>query len=507
MSWLPSRLPFFKGPARSQVPIVPTDEIVPVHLFDSTTALQSCILVWLFRFNERLDPDKLHDSLSRVFQREGWRKLGGRYRRRSNDGKLEIHIPKPFTAQRPPVHFTRETFNTRIDEHPLASKLPQATGKVATFQGPRAFNALAMGPGSPATYDDLIYDDKPQFSLHVTNFTDGTLVGLSHSHMTADLLGLTAVIEAWCQELAGESDKIKPFGGVEEDGMKGLYDPPTQEKHVLAGKELQGLGLGYWGLRAVWQAKSSRLTSRTLCIPNTTMEKLATQAKSQMTRQSSDTLPPDGRDAHFISDGDVLAALMCRLNAQSQSTMSRNIVTMMALDPRTRAPSAFRADVAYAGNSPTAVFFECSAQDAVDMSLGDLALRARQAIAAQATEEQMKAYAALSAESVRARNMNVMFGDRNMAFQLMSNWLKASLFEKIDFSPAIVEEASSAGAKNQHKRGHPVYYHSADPGDVEGPYIMHLVVVMGADHDGNIWMSCVLPENTWSSLVEFLDSL
>lgn len=82
MSWLLSRLPFLKGPTRQSVPVVATDEIVPVHLFDATTALRGCILVWMFRFDEILDPDKLHTSLSRLFQREGWQKLGGRYRRR-----------------------------------------------------------------------------------------------------------------------------------------------------------------------------------------------------------------------------------------------------------------------------------------------------------------------------------------------------------------------------------------------------------------------------------------
>ena len=67
---------------QSPAPVAPTDEIVPVHLFDGTTTLRGCILVWMFRFDEVLDPDKLHDSLSRVFQRDGWHRLGGRYKRR-----------------------------------------------------------------------------------------------------------------------------------------------------------------------------------------------------------------------------------------------------------------------------------------------------------------------------------------------------------------------------------------------------------------------------------------
>ncbi|KPM39272.1 hypothetical protein AK830_g7296 [Neonectria ditissima] len=501
MSWLLSRLPFFKGPALKLAPKVPTDEVVPVHLFDSTTALRGCILVWMLRFDEILDPEKLHTSLSRVFQREGWHKLGGRYRRREEDGELEIHIPRPFTTERPPVHFTKERFDFGLDKHPLASKLPRCNGKVETFLGPRAFNSLAMGQGSPLTFDDLIQGDKPQFSLHVNTFTDGTIVGLSHSHMTADLLGLTAVLEAWCLELAGRPDEVLPLGGIHEDGMKGLYNPPSQEKHVLAGHELTGWRLIYWGLWALWESKRAPLESHVLCIPKKTMEKLTTRARSEMTHK--------GEEPSFISQGDVLAALACRLNAQSQPLGSaRNIMTMMALDPRSRAPSAFQKGVAYAGNSPTAVFFECPANKAAEMPLGDLALLSRRAIATQATEEQMKAYASLSAEAVRKSNMNVLFGDKDMAFQLMSNWLKASLFDKIDFSPAIIKEAADgrAGDSGQ-RRGHPTYYHSADPGSVDGPYMMHLLVVMGADHDGNVWMSCVLPQKTWSRLVAELDAV
>ncbi|KAJ4006515.1 hypothetical protein NW766_010609 [Fusarium irregulare] len=497
MSWL-SRLPFLRRQSLNILPKVPTDEVVPVHLFDSISGLQRCILVWMFRFDEILDPEKLHSSLSRVFQRDGWHKLGGRYRRR-DDGKLEIHIPRPFTSERPPVHFTKEIFDMRFEDHLLASKLPRANGKVETFTGPRAFNSLAMGPGSPASFDDLIQGDRPQFSLHVNTFTNGTLVGLTHSHMTADLLGLTAVINAWCHELAGQPEKVAPFGGVQEDGMKGLYDPPTEVKHVLAGTELTGWKVAYWLAWAFYESKRAPLKSRILCIPKEKMDKLTIQARDSMTNSS------DG--SAFISQGDVLAALASRLNAQEQPVGSkRNIMTMMALDPRSRAPSAFQDGVAYAGNSPTAVFLQCPADEALKMSLGDLALLSRKSISEQATEEQMKAYSVLSAESVRKTNMNTMFGDKDMSFQLMSNWLKASLFDKIDFSPAIVKEASAEAGSGQ-KRGHPIYYHSADPGSVEGPYIMHLVVVMGADKDGNVWMSCVLPERTWSNLVEYLDTL
>lgn len=90
MSWLLSCLPFRKS-SRPLPAVVLTDEVVPVHLFDDTSALRSINMVWTFRFEEVLDPEKLNQSLSQLFQMEGWRKLGGRYRCRVRQCALHLH--------------------------------------------------------------------------------------------------------------------------------------------------------------------------------------------------------------------------------------------------------------------------------------------------------------------------------------------------------------------------------------------------------------------------------
>lgn len=134
-----------------------------------------------------------------------------------------------------------------LSEHPVASKLPRATGKPATYRGPRAFTSLALGPSAPRKFEDYIYSDTPLFSLHVKTFTDGTLVSVSHSHMIVDLHGFAAVVNGWSLILAGKPEMVPPFVGLREDGMKGLRDPPAKEKHLLSGKALTGWRLAYWG--------------------------------------------------------------------------------------------------------------------------------------------------------------------------------------------------------------------------------------------------------------------
>lgn len=78
MSFLAGMLGF--GATRPLPERVATDEVVPMHLFDDPAFLRGYTLMWTFKFDDVLDADMLGNSLSELFQAEGWRKLGGRLR-------------------------------------------------------------------------------------------------------------------------------------------------------------------------------------------------------------------------------------------------------------------------------------------------------------------------------------------------------------------------------------------------------------------------------------------
>lgn len=82
------------GRRREALPKVPTDEVVPMHLFDDYDNVK-CNMFWTFRFDDVLDPDMLGNSLSELFQMEGWRKLGGRLRLRVRI--YAKHAPKIYS--------------------------------------------------------------------------------------------------------------------------------------------------------------------------------------------------------------------------------------------------------------------------------------------------------------------------------------------------------------------------------------------------------------------------
>jgi hypothetical protein len=77
--------PFF-GAAKPP-PTIASDKIVRLNYFDDSPVWRSWILYSLFVFDEALDVDRLHSSLTEVIKSKGWEKLGARLRK---DVRLEL---------------------------------------------------------------------------------------------------------------------------------------------------------------------------------------------------------------------------------------------------------------------------------------------------------------------------------------------------------------------------------------------------------------------------------
>ncbi|KIL93918.1 hypothetical protein FAVG1_02480 [Fusarium avenaceum] len=494
-----SSFPPFKDKEEPHMPeTVKSDDVIPVHLFDDSAAARGIVLVWTFRFEDILNPQKLCDALSELFGMDGWRRLGGRFRMKP-DGGLEIHIPKKFTEERPAVLFTQENHDFLMSEHPLASKLPEPNGKISTYPGPKELCSLGLGSKTPRNMDGYVNSDAPQFCLHVHTFTDGTLVSITHSHVSTDLMGLASIFEAWSLILAGKSQNVVPMAGYRQDVFDDMLKSAPEEHHVFADRILDRGKFDEWSTHSLSASQQcSDIQSRTLCIPRHALDKMMQEARSHLTREETQNTMP------FISEGDVFTAIACQALAKYQGEGSQDeLLTIMAVDPRSRVKSVFSPDVAYVQNSPTNIFYFCRANEVVDMPTGKLALLVREAIQTQTTEEQLKITTALSVDSMKAMKMPVIFGGVDMTAQFMSNWTKGNLAEKLDFSSAIEREAAAETRKG--KRGHPVYYQASDPSHNTVSVISSVFVVVGKDYEGNTWFSNSLPAEMWSQLMEYLE--
>ncbi|CVK96765.1 uncharacterized protein FMAN_11094 [Fusarium mangiferae] len=475
------------APKRPQFPTVPTDEVLPMHPFDDTPFMRKCPMLWTIRFDEILDADILNEALSKLFEMDGWRRLGGRIRL-NDQGKAEVHIPKEYSAQRPAVHFTKATYDMPFADHPEASKLPTRSDGIAFFPNPADFQSVGIGPGAPTSFEDFCSTDAPQFSLHVATFQDGTLVSLTFMHMTTDLGGLSSVLEAWCSILAGKPEQIAKFSGYKDDVMAGLYRAETTEKSKTDGSLLSGWRLAVWALRAAYDGWMYPLESRMLRVPGKAINAIVAEARSEISLEKT----TDGSKP-FVSENDVILALFNRSVAQSMGR-GRAIVTLIAVNPRDRLKNIFLPDSVYVQNAPCGAFFYCPVRDAQDLPLGKVAMLSRQAVVEYLTEGQIKAAAKAAYVSMIEGGNPPIVGDTTSTMIMSSNWAKSGFLDKTDFGPAVV------GGRGAPAR--PNYYHMGKLTPIIFP--VSVGINMGRDGDGNLWLGGDLSAASWATLMQYL---
>ncbi|PHH93229.1 hypothetical protein CDD83_9499 [Cordyceps sp. RAO-2017] len=161
-------------------------DVYPVYKLDDNMLCRNLSVSYTMRFNDVLDPYLLLDSLTRLLEIGDWRKLGGRLVWKE-DGGLEIHVPKPFTADRPGVAFTHEDLGSvSIEQHHLGRQFPKPTDGPSTHPDGELFRSFAARRDLPSTVSGLAERRTPQLSLHITSFADATLVAVCWPHTLMD---------------------------------------------------------------------------------------------------------------------------------------------------------------------------------------------------------------------------------------------------------------------------------------------------------------------------------
>ncbi|CAG5155409.1 uncharacterized protein ALTATR162_LOCUS3648 [Alternaria atra] len=410
------------------------DDVYPVHVLDDTKTFRSILITWTLCFNDVLDADKLESSLAKLLETGDWRKLGGRLRLKA-DGALEIHVPRAFTSSRPAFSYTHNTIAAPISANELAGKLPKSpNGTITTNPGPTDFNDLATSPSAPTTIEDLLSGDVPQISVHITSFTDATLVGLSWPHTLMDVMGQAAFVQAWSSVLAGREAEVPPVLGAQEDALTALTDSATSmsEEYMLKSKQLKGLSFVKFGARFAWDMLTGpKPVTQTIHLPKEVVGKLRAQAEKDLASANNG----NEEDVPFISDGDILTAFTLRCISISLPA-PRPLTALHAMNARFRLPSLINAKGAYLSNMlvPGFTFLD------PEMStgpLGQIALHNRQRLLEQATEAQV--LASLREQRVSGDPSTLLYSDADALLVPFTDWTKAKFFSAVDFSAAILK--------------------------------------------------------------------
>lgn len=482
-----------------------TDDVYPLHMLDDTKTLRGIAVTWVLRFNDVLDPDRLHASLSRLLEIGDWRKVGGRLRLGAQ-GELEIHVPQSFTAARPAVSYSHQALAVAIENHPLASKLPKATDGPSIQASPKeGFRSLAVPDGAPETLDDFLGQDVPQLSLHITSFDNATLVGLSWPHTLMDVMGQQALLHAWSLVLAGREEEVPPVLGAREDAVCAAADSPVgdeeeKEPFRLGRERLTGFAMLQFGLRFAWDLLWDPVVeTRTIFLPQRALAELQRLAQDGLNNTQYSSEKP------FISEGDVLTAWAVRAVASSLP-QPRPVTVLHAVNARFRLPSLIKqaGSGVYMQNMAVAACAFFPHQVATG-PLGPIALENRRHLAEQSTTGQILAcLRELRSLPKTESDPSMVCGEPDAVLVPVTNWTRADIFKSVDFAPAVVRPGDAAPERTN-PSGTIISHYAGSMR--QGPQVRNVFVLQGKDHRGNCWITGILPPRTWVKIEKDLKRL
>ncbi|TLS27821.1 hypothetical protein PpBr36_02047 [Pyricularia pennisetigena] len=473
-----------------------TDEVFPLTLIDNLAAARNVVLSESLRFDQALDATILSAGLTELIHKNGdWRKLGGRLRLRP-DGSLEIHVPREFTEERPAFHFTSQTFDIAIEEHALDSQLPKLTDGPSLQPGPASFDRLNPIPDKPSKLDDYIYSDRPILRLHVTSFTNSSIVTLIWSHVVFGGGGMKQLIAAWSKVLHGRQE-VPPLLGAHKDVLAHVgTNADAAAPFLLGPSEIKRWGLVKLVFGLLWELwRHPTVETRAMYLPRG----FVSQLRQACLRELRAVYRQD--PAAFISEGDVLEAWCSRFVARARGD-EKPVLIMNAIDVRDRLTAPWGVGGVYVQNTAVCTWTSVTAEGLLRRPLGELAYTIRRSIQELATDEQLRAQLRIF-RSLGHTKMIPLFGDPGSRVMNFSNFTKFDLFEVADLGPAVISPSSPTRSDaSACPTGKPVYMHCGAVGD--SWTLRNCFNITGKDWDGSYWITAHLYPEDWAKLEEYM---
>ncbi|CAI7607147.1 unnamed protein product [Penicillium manginii] len=474
-------------------------DVYPLHSLDDSK-VNHCFVNWMMRFNDVLDAEKLNEALSTLLRRGDWKKLGGRLRFKDN-GKLEIHVPRSEGLEHKTVFFTHNAHDIRLEDHPIGRQFPKETEGPSVQKITTDTRPFIARPNFP-TFDNMIRQNEPIMSLHVTNFTDATTVALTWPHLLMDAMGGHALLAGWSSVLAGREDEVPDVLGAREDICRhpmitGADD--SLEELKVEGKRLQGPSLMIFMLRFVWDKLwNSNRERRVIFLPKDAFSRLKEQAFREIAEMTFDQEKPP-----FVSDSDILTAWVAKAFTASEPN-NRPVTILNLMNARYRIPLLAQSTGVFIQNMVLGTYTFLSGK-AGSETVGSIALQHRRHLTEQATENQgLSLLREIFHEKDAGREPKLLFGESNMVPIIFNNLLKAKLMKVVDFSPAVVRRGD-VSEKRLNPPGTMVNYYN----EAIGPgYVgFNIFNMLGQDFAGNYWLMGTLLPRAWVQIEDTLGNI
>ena len=185
--------------------------------------------------------------------------------------------------------------------HVLAAKLPRASSTVQLTVDDESCLPLFRSGKLISKLEHYLLSDMPVLGLHVTSFSDATLIGLSYPHVLFDAGGLSYFLKAWTSLMRGQD--TAPPAPTKEDRLVNLSRSADNQSSILKVFVLSGRKLFafiFWLVLDL--VLHPTVIPHSIYVPGFRIEELRNEALSELPKGS------------WVSEGDVIYSWWLKVN-------------------------------------------------------------------------------------------------------------------------------------------------------------------------------------------------
>ncbi|KAJ6084528.1 BCL5p [Penicillium sp. IBT 16267x] len=400
-------------------------KLIPLEPMDQWQPIDKIRTIVFMIIREILNEDAMHDALDRLI-RDHLPILGARIEIISKEGDLAYRMPNSFSADYKLFQWSNQIVGSSLAVAKVLPETPRADSDI--IYGPCTIPELEKKwiPSTWPTESKFEDPDLPLLLVHITKYTDATVVSMNLPHAVSDQMGFASLITAWIQVMKGETPA--KFLKLEPGALDGLKNPSKKE---LRKKRTFRITTKSERVRAIMSFLPDLILNpkeirRTLFLPVNLVEELRD-------RHTQDLKSKYGETAVALTSGDIVTALLTKLAYLGRKT-SRNVTIMSAMDCRGRYP-ALPADKPYLHNCTCFAVVHTPTLDKI--SLAELAHRHRLAVLEGLKPENIERSLAVTKELWKQKYKIHIVEPGDLSYS-NTNWCGA--WRNIDFGPAVASE-------------------------------------------------------------------
>jgi hypothetical protein len=404
-------------------------QIIPLKPLDQWRPLENVRSLLFLVVRENLDENAMRDSLNRLI-RDHLPILGARIEFKKTD--LEYCLPNSFPPAYSLFEWTSRTVDSSLEDTNLLPRGPQSDSALSFAPSNIPQMEKEWTPSSWPVERKYEQPNAPLLFVHITKYTNSTVVALNIPHCVSDQLGFASLISAWMSVLKGEAPP--EFLELPLDALDGpkLSQKELRKKgtyRILSGREQATKFIPYISEFA----RFTKEIRRTLFFPTEVVDNLRQLCMDKLKARY-------GEQAATLSNADVITAILAKF-AFLDRNPSKMVTLSTSLNMRGRHP-ALPADKPYLHN---ALSFAVARLPIAKTSLAEVAYQNRLAVNEELQLKNIERSLAITKELYKRKYPLHIVEPSDLSYAI-TNWCGA--WRDIDFGPAVVKTGNLTADAN-----------------------------------------------------------